>query len=1177
MLKITKKIYILITVLVFSVFLASCKKTKKYVIQNDDQQLIIKKTNGDIITPNNYLTNKEEVVLVSLDLLSVKEEDEKITKQVTVNSNTYVFTPLDKTYEVKLDSKNPNKFVSQKESRKTVLLNFDPFFFTVTHGNSELTSPSEIREAAKITVSTKNLPENIVVEINKRDQALNQNLIYIIIGDTTIRYHLAGEETISDEDILNNQLKQLRLVPTFPNTPNLVTKSFLLPKIFDQTIKQSFQISSGDNKHFKIADGKFLISDEFTGEQNITITCSLQRNNIIKTKDFHLTVRKNATTLEVSKETLLQFLKDNNYFLSFVSNDNINNITHDFYAFVPAETSLSFTILDSNNFIAYDSAKLTFNLNKDKKIEQETKIKVKVEFSYQAVTVNEEFYIYLQPLLTNLKVIEKEVSIANAITISPSDLEFNGKKVTRREINPLFLTLVTTNKSKTKFIFNSPNKYQVLYQIYYEDGTSEKVRYIYNVKLPSEFSYVNRYLKTLENSANDFISLNTTTVLQTPKVVGTSNSYLPDIVCRYNGEQLNQDKTDFEKQEIDVEIDFSQRLFTIVVKDQNNNQQTSGLYQIIKGGELQFEEQEEEDKIYTIEYYLQDTEKLLFSEKIMVKKGVNAYTDEELRSYFRQVLDYESIFLQRNIKVLENRELVKTKNLPSGINLTYRDYDNLHKEVSTTTYIDKTGKIVTEEKPLFDSEGNITDEHRYFQGSIYYRYFSINGSKKDQYKPVKFNGNYYRIDASQINRFHHEDSFMAMPNIQAGIFDIDCPQGYALPYYKENEIKNIQIIGNGGISGETIAYDKEGQKLFSVLSGSLHGIRTRWSRVNIQNITAKDNNIVVWSDASETNIDKLNCTNSFSSHLWFRNREGILLDENRDIPMTRMTLTDSYLGETGGLGIMLTDADSRHRMKTENMADYLVTKQINGKDAIRLNDVLHNKLNGEHHQYNEYDRNNKDERIKYSCDPTVVISGTRFEAWASTQSSLVKTFNIADTLDVIKEKEEAIAMLGIKVLRPDSDNSIKLNVPLVMLNNTLVDDKVPEFYDEHNNIKEDFFSKYDSPRWEVKLNDSYQYHKADIQYTLSAAAKEKLEPFQFIITYPGADFVDYFNDHIDSESPNAMGAIAGHLVEGVNHQKGQPLNNFLQVFPIVEFPLFNNGSQTKRIYISAILSYEEKK
>lgn len=1177
-----RSVFVSLLVIVI-ISLASCTTSNVFKIINDNDELVIVDSEDNEITKKEYGNNKKEEITIKLDKKKVSQNQQTITRKVSLNGIDYIFTPFTKSFDISLSNKNVNEFVSQKEPKKSFKIEFHEHYFDVAIGEKRVQNGETCLEASELVIKPKNLPEGYQVKINNKLQASRESINYFLEDDTQISYFKLSDEGLTDEEILANQLRQLEINLTLPDTSlDQVSRTFSLPKSFDKTITSSHKIKEQNlPAGLSIQGDKFVIADGFNTENPVpvTIIVELKRNNTVKSKEFAIKVVKSndISDGEVTTEILKNLLVKQNYYLLFDGNDNFASVKNNVQTKKPGSNlTLDYEVLDHNDNLVYNKNNQVFEIKNS--IETNTQINIKATISYlntvnnQTIVASENFTLTFVPTIIYET---RDYDIASIIEINASNLpNVNGKRVIKREIfdESVFQEL-EVNKDKTKFIFKKLGRTDIIYRLHLEDNTTCLVGYTYNVNLPKEHTYINRYLTTLENSYKDFKSYkNNTPVLDTVKIVGTDNKYLPDIVLKYNGYKLTSDKLDFEKTEVLSELDFTKDIFKVVITSGNNNQVHNEELYTFTGTSFKFEEQENEDLVYTIKYFLIGTDTLLFSEKVQVKPGVNAYEDYELRKYFRESFTYDNIYLQRNIMVVERPEVVKQQTLPSGEIVSYRDYNSSHECDYEVTFINDQGEKETGVYPLFDSEGNITKQQQYYQGSVYYRYFSVNGSRKSEYKPVKFDGNHYTVNASNLNYCYQLQSYLPVPDVQCAIFDIDSANGLALNYKDTNEIKNIQIISNGGISGKTIKFS-EGNE-FSVLAGAIHSLRTRYSKVNYDDIITKDANGVLYATGSEVNVKHLTTTNSFGFNIYFRNRFA-QVEEHHDIPMTRLQVKDSYFGETGGIGITISDGDRRVRIKDKNLSEYIIKQEVNGNMVDCYNTGLHNEENTKRYQYEDFDNNVAEDRIKYSCDPSAVFENTIFESFVSTESSLVKSFNIGDKIQLITEYEEQIKnAVGIEILKKE-DNLIKLNFALALINNYILDKPTAELSSSSGEVERSFFYNHDTPRWDINLNGTTQYYPGKYYTSLTPDSLAKLDEYKVAITGPGKDYVEYYNSQLANQA--ALGAIIPHLLQLLGEQQNDPLKHFIQVIPISEFPIYNYGTENGRLPAQFIIGYKRIK
>ena len=1183
MFNIIKRSVFIILFITLATTLAFCKKEKKYLIKNDNNKyLSLLTTDNKEIPVKDYKNNLFEEIKVKLNLKEIKPKDTQLIRKFSLNDKVYEFSPLDKEYQVKLLADKVNEFKATKEDRKTLNLTYNANFFEVLKNNIEIKEPNPTAlEGDKITINTKNLPQDMQVVINGESQVKIKDITFQILTDTEIIYKTLGQKA-DDKEIIENQLKNLNLALKPGDSLNNLRYSFKLPELSDKTMTLEWSL---DKEHSSILINKekntFTIKDDFVGETPLKLTAKITRNNLSATKEFDLIVKeKPSTETLITAELLEELLTSNNYFLKFRGADNAKSVSEDIDYNNPYEADgyeLSYEF--SSDYLKNDVQNKKFILTKTNY--EDISVEVVVKLKKDSIEVKK---IISLNIIKTIKTIKSEVEISKTIDLEDCG-KINDKKVSRMVLlsNPGEIITHTKKEDKgkfnghfKKFIFNQIGSFRLLYKVYYKDETEEELYTLYEVSYPKKYEFKNNYTDNLLNNINKFREykdIKSEEKQKIAKTVGVDNAYLPDIKFEYDGKKLSNDQTRFNPQRISTYIKYDRELFKITIKDDNNQVMGEELY-TVSGSKIMFKEQTNDEKIYEITYEHKNIKNDSFKEYVKVKKGVNAYEDEELRTYFRELTKYENIYLQRSLKIQEHQEVVKKLTLPNGKEITYRDYNQNKGNYKVSYYDENNNFKENEEHPLFDSEGNITRAQRYFQGSVFYRYFDKKGSLKDKYLPVKFNGNFYTVDVSGLSFFCHHTydgagnlDIEQVPDIQAAVFDIFAPNGYALDYKKVNEIKNIQILGNGGIAGESIEYG--GGKSFSKLSGSMTCLRLRNARAKYSNITTRNNNNLIYAMVAEADFDYIDAQNNFSYHIYFRNRMPSLeLDYPKDFitPMTRIRLTNSYLGDCGSFGITCVDGDKRYRYKGAT-SEYFNKLSDN---KYEFNQTLHDKLAKEKYKYEYYDVNDPEERYKYSADPTVEVENCDLKCFVSTKSSLIKQFNVEEHVNKITDLEPTLKGMGLNVIKKDG-NDIKINAPFLLMNNNVLGLPQTRLYNDKGELNTDFLNSHADNRGEFILDGKRDYPRPNMQYDIRKENLDKFKSQYVLITGLGeeVDKSPTLNGSVISDAALANGS---HLLPILEKQSSDR-NKVVKLLPVADLPILNG--EKGRLNLYAFFGYDK--
>lgn len=1174
MLNILKRSLFLVLLVFLTSILAFCKKINYYTIKNPhDKYIKITNEEGEEITQDKYVANKYELIKFSLNLNAYTKADTKIVKKVILNGTTYNFSPLDKVFSAKLNVKLENTFEIIKEDRKIIKLTYEKDYFNIFVDKEVLTDEYQLKELEKITVKpTAKFNANMQILVNGKLQSKTDEFDILLKNDIDIKHNSLTPE-VNDEDIVANQLEQLKLIYR-KDKNGAAFENFALPTLGDESCTLTWKIEGSNDVEIKTIDGlpHLVIKESLKELANIKLTATVSKNQVIQTKIFVLKVNKEVVQQEITKEEIIEILKQSNYFLKFIGQDNLASIDNNFsYNNLLAAKGFNVKYEFNNQYLSFNEAKKQFELATE--IPENQKVTMKIIVSKGDLVVAEEFLITINKKEKLLPVIEQALTIDKPVDLNDYNGRINNKTVKRLEfLSDISDELITKTKDNQKFIFNNTGIYNIKYRVIFKENiTSIEVIIRYTVSVPKNHKLINNYLENLRDNLNKFREYskinNPEEKVKTPKTVGTDNDYLPDIQYEYLGKKLNDTKTRFINDKKKGYIDYDKTNFEVRVINMSTDAEVGDEVYSITNSKLRFKEVSNPTQIYKIIYkanaILGDTH--TFEEYVMIKKGHNAYEDDELRTYFREAFTYENIFLQRSIEIKEHKEAIKQYVSTDGkTTFPYRDYNQTH-GTWPVRYYNNDGVLEEKTVPLFDKDGNINYEQRFYQGSIYYRYFSSTGENRHNYLPVKFNGNYYPINVSKLNYMYYTESYMPVPDIQAGVFDISSPEYYVHNGKNDrdliNEVKNVYILGNGGISGDTLEYDN-GRKI-PKLSGSIHALRAVKSRVNYANIYARNNNGFIYSSNSEINMDYVDSSNCFAYQIYFRNRMGRTEEFHPVIdntPMTRLRLSNSYLGECGSIGITTADGERKLRHKASDGSYYKTNS-----DGIRdFNYELHNELASKHYKYEDYDPNDPLDRYRYSCDPTVEVKNTLLETYVSTKSSLISLFNLEDKIKQVTDYEANIKKMGLDIIKHEDDGTLKLNATFIAINNLLTAKPIEKFLNDKNEVNSDFNFHHDQNRVEFIHDDKVDYPIPNMYKKLPKENLDKLKNNYVLFTGFGEKV--YEVPELTGTITDPIIANGAHLLNVLNKQE-HDLNKLIKLIPIAEFPIYGSENGTLNAYL----------
>ncbi len=627
----------------------------------------------------------------------------------------------------------------------------------------------------------------------------------------------------------------------------------------------------------------------------------------------------------------------------------------------------------------------------------------------------------------NVDVIKREKKIDGKFIVTPSSI--NGKGVKERKIIEKFLIdgIISFNSDKTYFVFNRPGKFQIQYEVVYENNEKESLVYEYDITQSEKDRFIfddslrakdvkGKFLK-YENLSEDDIKESLV------KEVGIDNSYIPDIKAEVHHLVFDKDKNDFIENvstldiyELGTKSDINYKLFK---KIGTTFVELNPLTYFAKdGAKLNFTKTCVTDELYKLEIQHKD---FTSYEYIKIKEGLNAYSDIELREYFLDVKNVENVYLQRNLKPHEHKDQITT----------FQDKDGNTIKSGLNTEVDGI---------KFDSDHNLIKSTMFKTGSIYTRVFT---EKKVEQKPIKFNGNYYTVDATSFTQVKEiNNQTYNVPEVNNGIFNL--VGGFAL---KENEIKNIFIKGNGGIHGSLIG----GENGVPLYSGALIGVHINNNPLKAENITVIDCSDGATSRRTRFTIDNSKFDNNYSLNVKFANSEGekiVITGKKRSFEI--LEISNSKILNAGSAGIGVFDANRRSRHDAKS--DFPENK---GKDL------------------SDYENTNDDREI-FSVDPSIYLTNTYIECLVDPNGQIFKTFGIAQyQKQVEKANEDYLKKIFKKSIIHKKDKKQYFNIAMLLENYFVIEEPITD------KEKDGYYRAHDVPCWDIRIDGKVNYNPAN--------------------------------------------------------------------------------------------------
>lgn len=651
----------------------------------------------------------------------------------------------------------------------------------------------------------------------------------------------------------------------------------------------------------------------------------------------------------------------------------------------------------------------------------------------------------------NVKTIKREKEIDAKFITTPSQIE--GRGVKKRTIIEKFLLpgVISYNLDKSYFVFNRPGRFQIQYEVEYEDSKKESLVYEYSIKPSQKDRYTfddNLRLKDIKGKFLKYENMNESDIRENLiKEVGLSNNYIPDIKADVHHFVFDKDKNDFVENvstydiyELGVPFDINYRL----LKKEGTNfiEINQSEYFEKVGSQIKFNKNIASDDIYKLEIKHKD---FTSYEYIKLKDGFNAYKDTELREYFLDVKNVENVFLQRNLKPTEHPDQVTT--------ITDKDGNSI-----------KSGLNTGIDGIKFDSNYDLIKSTMFKTGSIYTRVFT---EKNIEQKPIKFNGNYYTVDATNFTHVKEiNEQVYKTPEVNNGIFNL--VGGFAL---KDNEIKNVFIKGNGGIHGSLIG----GENGVPLYSGALIGVHINNNPLKSDNITVIDCSDGATSRRTRLTLNNSKFDNNYSLNIKFANTEGeknVITGKKRSFEI--LEINNSKILNAGSAGIGLFDANRRSRH--DDLATFPENK---GLDLASYQDI-------------------NDDREIFSVDPSLYINNTIIECLIDPNGQIFKTFGIAQyQKQVEKANEDYLKKLFKKSILHKRDKKQLFNVAMLLENYFIIAEPV------NDKEKEGYYLFHDVPSWDIKIdgktnyNPSNYYDKSPTVKGLNADLPVVILPTQF--------------------------------------------------------------------------------
>lgn len=808
-------------------------------------------------------------------------------------------------------------------------------------------------------------------------------------------------------------------------------------------------------------------------------------------------VKVNGTKYDFkSSESSIKILADKNIYIDHIEPEIYTLYTDDFF-----DVKINDKII-KNGKVLPKNEKIKISYKEEHKSKTKALINGKVhDLSEGFVIIDVNGMITIQ----NISLLqERKISSDQVILINIENTVFNEKKVLRRIFNDNFFKHVKNNivinKQNNKYIFKKIGKNTSLYEYQYVDGTKENVLFTYDI-LPKVNELELKYARKFENIVESFIGIKN--IDDYVKTVGYDNYYLPEVNFKILSLELDKNKKRFNKiiKNIDTSyiegIKFSFELYEGNIKLNNEDYFTN------EGLKINFKDNISSDRIFTLKLIFEKNEgkKIESYEKIKIAKGINAYEDLELRKYFREAFNYSEIYLQRDIEAFEQPNQYKVikneEEKPKNFDPSKDKWEEYYKTLRGTSEV------------KLDLEGNVIDETKFNTGAIYYRMYV----RDKAMLPLKFNGNFYKISAKNFSYVREFSGVQfETPNVSVGIITIDNDF-----YLADNEIKNIEIEGNAGISGKT--YGLKGVPLFS---GGLHGIYAYKTPLKLENVTIDSCNVGLNTRQNYIDGNYVRINKSFGVNAVFANSPGLqeeIVDEPRDFEIFQ--LRNSELLSSGGGGMSVFDNNRRTRP--------------DGKEDI-----------------SKYDPNSNEDRQRYSVDPTIIFENTKVDTKVNIDGEIFRFFNLKPFMGGIKEYNELLkSELNISILNPSKENKEITLVNIVfllqngnVLEKTITDKDHPRYYMTH-----------DEPRWDLDINGKKDYKKSD--YVLgSQDLKDILYELGALATLLGeTEIANYLLKNLNKKetAKKIVQTLANYFRNKLKNEYNELFfTKFIQILPAVD-------------------------
>lgn len=756
----------------------------------------------------------------------------------------------------------------------------------------------------------------------------------------------------------------------------------------------------------------------------------------------------------------------------------------------------------TNGKVLHKNDKLKIAYKEEHKSKTKALINGKVyDLSSGSVTIDVKGMITIQniSLIENRKIFSDQV-----VLVDVPNSDFHGKKVSKRIFNDNFFKHIKNNiiinEPNSKYIFKKIGKNTSLYEYQYLDGTKENVLFMYDV-LPKVNELELKYVKRIENILESFIGIKSSE--EYIKTVGYDNYYFPEVNFRILTLELDKNKQRFNKIVKNIDSSYVEGTKFSFELYEGNTKLNNEDYFTHDGLKINFKKTISPNKVFTLKLIFEKNEgkKIETYEKIKIAEGVNAYEDLELRKYFRESFNFSKIYLQRDIEAIEQvnqYKIIKNEEeRPKNFDPAKDKWEEYYKTLKGSSEV------------KLDSEGNVIDETKYDTGSIYYRMYV----RDKAMLPLKFNGNFYKLSAKNFSYVREFSGVQfETPTVSAGIISMNNDF-----YLGDNEIKNVQIEGNAGISGKT--YGLKGVPLFS---GGLHGIYVQKTPLKLENVTIDSCNVGL--NTKQTNIDGnyVRINKSFGVNATFTNSPGLqqeIVDEPRCFEIFK--LRNSELLSSGGGGMSVFDTNRRTRPE--------------GKEDIK-----------------HYNPNSNEDRQRYNVDPTIIFENTKVDTRVNIDGEIFRFFNLKPFMGGIKEYNELLkSELGISILNPSKENKSVTLVNIVfllqngdVLEKTITDKDHPKYYMAH-----------DEPRWDLNINGKKDYKKTD--YVLgNQDLKDILYELGALATLLGeTEIANYLLKNLNKKetAKKIVQTLANYFRDKLKNEYNELyFNKFIQILPAVD-------------------------